>query len=133
MLHYIKRILEVVCLVLMFCTGCILFKKSTKSTTENKSENQVQAYLERVNLKTANRETNIYTYWNDSSVFQYQNIRENIEEAKHNTVNKNEKQVTQQKETVKKTEPPDLWVYGVIVVVVIGVLILVVRFWRKEK
>lgn len=133
MLHNIKRILEVVCLVLIFCMGCMLFKKSTKSTTETRSENQVQAYLERVNLKTSNRETNIYTYWNDSSVFQYQNVRENIEVTKHNTVNKNEKQVTQQKEMVKKTEPPDLWVYGVIVVVVVGVLILVVKFWWKSK
>ncbi|WP_144009589.1 hypothetical protein [Pedobacter nyackensis] len=99
---------------------------------ENNLETNHKTYLERVNLKTASKETNIYTYWNDSSVFQYQNIRENIEEAKRSTVNTDEKQVMQQRETMKKTEPPDLWVYGVVIIIGIGILIFVVKFWRKR-
>lgn len=132
MLYPIRRMLELVCLILALSAGCMLFKKNTKTAMENKLETNQHTYLERVNLKTANKETNIYTYWNDSSVFQYQNIRENIIEAKRSAVNTDEKQVMQQQEMMKKTEPPDLWVYGVALIVGIGVLILVVRFWRKR-
>ena len=133
MLYPIRRMLELVCLILALSAGCMLFKKNTKTRMENKLETHQHSYLERVNLKTATKETNIYTYWNDSSVFQYQNIRENIEEAKRSTVNTEEKQVLQQKETMKKTEPPDMWVYGIAIVAGIGILILVVKFWRKSR
>ncbi|SMD15055.1 hypothetical protein SAMN04488101_1187 [Pedobacter nyackensis] len=132
MLYPIRRMLELICLILALSAGCMLFKKNTKTTMENNLETNHKTYLERVNLKTASKETNIYTYWNDSSVFQYQNIRENIEEAKRSTVNTDEKQVMQQRETMKKTEPPDLWVYGVVIIIGIGILIFVVKFWRKR-
>ena len=119
--------LMIVCLLLFLFNGCMLFKKSSKASLQNRSDSNSQSYLERVSLKTANKETNIYTYWNDSLIFQFQNIRENVDEAKLSALSNKENQVTKQEQTIKKTEPPDLWVYGVAAILVAVVLVRLYR------
>lgn len=120
--------LMIVCLLLFLLNGCVLFKKSSKASLQNRSDSNNQSYLERVSLKTANKETNIYTYWNDSSIFQFQNIRENVDEAKLSALSNKENQVTKQEQTIKKAEPLDLWMYGVVAILVTIVLVKLHRY-----
>jgi hypothetical protein len=122
------KTLMIAFLLLIHFTGCMLFKKSSKATLQNRSDSNSQSYLERVSLKTANKETNIYTYWNDSLIFQFQNIRENVDEAKLSVLSNKENQVTKQEQTIKKAEPPDLWLYGVVAILVAVVLFRLHRY-----
>ena len=117
------KTLMITCFLLIHLTGCMLFKKSSKATLQNRSDSSSQSYLERISLKTANKETNIYTYWNDSAAFQFQHILENVDEAKLSSLSNKENQVTKQNQTIKKTEPPDLWIYGIIAILVAVVLV----------
>ncbi|WP_169472337.1 hypothetical protein [Pedobacter hiemivivus] len=34
-----------------------------------------------LNIKTADKETNIFTYWDSGVVYQYQNIRERVDQT----------------------------------------------------
>ncbi len=130
MWYDIKRPVIVASVILMFCIGCTLLKKSTKNTQQNRQESNEQTYLGRVDLKTANKETKIYSFWKDSLLYQYQHILENTQEAKHTELGGHKNQVSKQQQELKKTEPPDLWIYGTIVIA--GFLIFAVRFWLKR-
>lgn len=99
---------------------------------ESKLETKGQTYLERLNLKTANKETNIYTYWNDRYKYQFKKIQENIDETKCSAALSDEKQVLQQQQSLKKTEPPDLWKYEIFAVVALGLLLTMLKFWREN-
>lgn len=127
-----KGLVLVTLVILMFCTGCTLLKKNTKSIQQSRLETNEQSYLERVDLKTANKETKIYSYWKDSSLYQYQHIVENTKEAGHSKLNTDNKQVTKQQHQLKKTEPPDRWVNGVIIIALTAVLIFTFRFWFRR-
>lgn len=131
-MYEIKRLAMVASLILMFCIGCTLFRKSTKNTQQNRVERNEKTHLERVELKTANKETKIYTWWKDSLLYQYQHILENTEEANHSALNTDNKQVTKQQQQLKKTEPPDVWIYGIITVAIAGLLILAAKFWKRQ-
>ena len=121
----------ILCAILIFCASCTLLKKSTKSTLQNKVETNGQTYLDRLDLKTANKETRTYTYWKDSLLYQYQHVLENTEEAKQYSYNTVNKQLIQQQQQQKKTEPPDVWTYGIMTVALIGILILYLFKFRQ--
>lgn len=127
MIANIKGMAVWVLLILMFCIGCTLFKKSTKNTQQNKLETNEQTYLKRVDLKTANKETKIHTWWKDSLLYQYQVILENTEEKKQSSFNTENTQMARHQYQQKKTEPPDVWIFGIITVAIAGFLILVIK------
>lgn len=116
-------------IIILFClSGCALFKKTSKSSSHNshKSINQLEA--SQLVLKTADKETQIFTYWNDSGFYQFQQIKEQIDQAELSKLKKENKEETQQKVTMKTTEPLNIWIY---VVVLLGVLGL--YWWKKYK
>jgi maltose-binding protein MalE len=115
--------------LLMAFMGCNLFKKTTKSTSSNAQSTAKQADVSQLILKTANKETQIFTYWKDSALYQYQNIKEHIEEAKSSAVKVKEEEMVKRQRTIKKAEPARVWVYiGVLLVVVGGVIVCSYKF-----
>lgn len=97
-----------------FLEGCTLFQKSTKTSSTHKQSLEKQLESSQLLFKTANKETQIFTYWNDSGFYQIQNIREQIDMAKTDRLKIEEKQEAKQETIVKKTEPLRFWIYGLV-------------------
>lgn len=114
--------------LLAFLESCALFQKTSKRTTTDKQSSQKQLESSQLLFKTANKETQIVTYWNDSGFYQVQNIREQIDLAKSDRFKREEKQVVKQETIVKKTEPVKIWIYTVIVIGVVGCYMIIRKF-----
>lgn len=107
-----KRTLIVISILFLF--GCGLFNKTSKTTTTDKHSSEKQLESSQLLFKTANKETQIITYWNDSGLYQIQNIREQIDMAKTDRLKTEEKEEAKQETIVKKTEPLRFWIYGLV-------------------
>lgn len=99
--------------------GCALFNKTNKTTTTDKQSSKKQLESSQLLFKTANKETRIITYWNDTGFYQIQNIREQIDLAKTDRLKTEEKALAKQESTLKKREPVNSWIYALIVLVTI--------------
>jgi maltose-binding protein MalE len=112
-------------MMMLLCSGCALFQKTSKTTAVDTQSSINQLESTQLVLKTVGKETQIFTYWNDSGVYQYHHIKEQIDQAKLNKVKTEEKQQAKQTVTTKKTEPLKIWIYiGLGVGVVVCFLIL---------
>jgi len=107
-----KQTLIVISIFFLF--GCALFNKTSKTTTKDKHSSEKQLESSQLLFKTANKETQIFTYWSDSGFYQVQNIKEQIDMAKTDRLKTEEKQEAKQETIVKKTEPLRFWVYGLV-------------------
>lgn len=63
-------------MISLFLCSCTLFKKTskTKDSVTKSSNNQLQS--SQLVLKNAGKETQVFTYWNDSGFYQYQSIKD---------------------------------------------------------
>ena len=123
-----KGTLIVIIILCLF--GCALFNKTSKTTTTGKQSSEKQLESSQLLFKTANKETQIFTYWNDSGFYQIQNIREQVNVAKTDNLKAEEKQLAKQETVVKKTEPLKNWIYMAILIVVVGGC-WVFRFFKR--
>ncbi|SDL15494.1 hypothetical protein SAMN04487898_115138 [Pedobacter sp. ok626] len=119
LLFYLSALLE----------GCALFQKSTKTSSNHKQSLEKQLESSQLLFKTANKETQIFTYWNDSGFYQVQNIREQIDMANSNRLKAEEKEEAKQETIVKKTKPLKFWVYGLVCISVIACYWVYRRFF----
>ncbi|TCC99434.1 hypothetical protein FBD94_05050 [Pedobacter hiemivivus] len=108
--------------------GCALFNKTSKTTTIDKQSSEKQLESSQLLFKTANKETQIFTYWNDSGFYQIQNIREQVNVAKTDKLKAEEKQLAKQETIVKKTEPLNFWVYIILLIGMLGCYWFFTRF-----
>jgi hypothetical protein len=105
-------------------SSCSLFKRTSKDSVKSASEQARQAESTKVDLKTANKETSVYTYWNDSVLYQYQNVKERVEQARFDKTKQEERVSLSTEQMSKKNEPGLLWAYvGVVAFVVVGWLL----------
>lgn len=104
--------------------GCALLNKTSKTTTTDKQSLEKQLESSQLLLKTANKETQIITYWNDTGFYQIQNTREQIDLSKRDRLKTAEKALTKQETILKKTEPLNSWTYALIAIVVIGCFLI---------
>jgi hypothetical protein len=108
--------------------GCALFNKTSKTTTLDKHSSEKQLESSRLLFKTANKETQIFTYWNDSGFYQIQSIREQVNVAKTDKLKAEEKQLAKQQTIVKKTEPLKIWIYIILLIGMLGCYWFFTRF-----
>lgn len=108
-------------LVLSLSSGCSLFKKTSKNTVKDTYTLNKAAEVNLLNLRTAGKETQTYSYWTDSTFYKYELIKEKVDEARVAQEKTNEKQSAVHKQTVKERKTTMDWVYPGIV---IGGLIL---------
>ncbi|TCC99548.1 hypothetical protein [Pedobacter hiemivivus] len=117
-------------IVMVICLfGCALFNKTSKTATTDKQSSEKQLESSQLLFKTANKETQIFTYWNDSGFYQVQNIREQIDLAKTDKLKIEEKQEAKQETIVKKTEPLKMWDYGLICISLVASYLVFRRFF----
>lgn len=116
-------------IILMFCmAGCALFKKTSKTTVKNSRSFLKQSEQNQLILKRADKETQVFTYWSDSGFYQFQNIKEQIDQAKLKQGRAMEKQESKQETSVKKKEPVKIWAYTALIVI----LCLIFLIYKKN-
>ncbi len=111
-------------LVLVIFCSCSLFKKTTKTTAISSFDLSRQLEKQMLDLKTQQKETQIYSYWNDSVFYQYEVIKEQVDQAKAGNVKVQEKQAAKQEEKVKESEPTEVWIYSAFVLGIIAFIII---------
>lgn len=108
-------------LLILFCLfGCGVFKKTSKTTSSTTQSSTNQLESSQLVLKSAGKETQVFTYWNDSGFYQFQHIKEQVDETKSDDLKTMEEQKMGQITTVKESEFLKNWIYGIILIVLIA-------------
>lgn len=110
----------------MLFSGCVLLRKSSKTTTKETEQASKKTELQEFVLKSANKETQVFTYWNDSGFYQYQHIKEQVDQAGGERLTIHEEERATKKLTQKKSEPVGTWVYA-------GIALVVMFVWGVYK
>jgi len=116
-------IITVLCLF-----GCALFNKTSKTTTTDTQSSTKQLESSQLLLKKADKETQIFTYWNDSGFYQFQYIKEQVDQAKSGKFRADEKQSAKNTMNSKTVEPVGAWIYVMILIGLAGVYLVFRRF-----
>jgi ADP-ribosylglycohydrolase len=111
--------------ILFYFSGCNLFKKTSSNSSANTEASTKQTASSQLVLRSANKETQVFTYWNDSSIYQYQLITEQVNEAQSDKLKTEEEQQAKQQQTIKESEPANAWIYMGIAIAVIGCCIII--------
>ncbi|MNL21695.1 hypothetical protein D3C87_1429980 [compost metagenome] len=120
-------------LIILCLAGCSLFKKTTKTSTKSGQSSRKQTEQNQLILKRADKETHILTYWNDSGLYQFQHIKEQIDQAKSGQLKTKETQEVKQHTKAKEIEPVKIWIYVGILVVLICFSLLYKVIARKTR
>lgn len=113
-------------LIIICCLcGCALFQKTSKSTTVASHSALNQLESSQLVLKNTGKETQIFTYWSDTGLYQYQYIKEQLDQAKLSNLKAEEQLQTKQNITTKKAEPVQNWVY---ILLFIGLIVCFLVF-----
>ena len=104
-------------IITLFMCSCSLFKKTSRSSDITKKSSLNQLESSQLVLKNIGKETQIFTYWNDSGFYQYQLIKEQSKEQTATQLKSKEVQDLKEKNTSKKSDPVRIWGYVVILVV----------------
>jgi hypothetical protein len=116
-------------LILGVLPGCALFKKTTKRSTEGKVELNKQMELDKLAVKTGQKETNVLTYWPDGAVYQWENRIEQLDEARYGKLRVEENAVTKTEGTAVESVPSYKW----LVVVASVILIMLLCFLKYRN
>ncbi|RYG34367.1 MAG: hypothetical protein EOO01_32325 [Chitinophagaceae bacterium] len=96
-----------------------------KSSTTNSFDLSKQSEENQLTLTTMQKETQVYSYWKDSIYYQYEVIREQIDQAKAGAVKTLENQQAKQEQTIKESQPIDVWIYAGII---LGIIWFILTF-----
>ena len=117
--------MKTLCLFLIILlSSCALFKKTVKSSSTSSFDLSKQTEENQLALTTTQRETQIYSYWKDSMFYQYEAIREQVDQAKAGTVKALENQETKQEQITKESRPVEAWIYAGIILGLIAFIII---------
>lgn len=95
-------------------TGCAMFQKTAKTNNMAKQLSTTQLESAQLVLKHVGKETQIVTYWSDSGTYQYQHIKEELNQAKSERLIAEEKDKFEKQINTKMVEPVNKLVYGFI-------------------
>lgn len=109
----------ILALLTLFLCSCSLFKKTSKTTELSTQSSIKRLESSQMLLKTSGMETQIFTYWNDSGFYQYQHIKEQIDQAKSDQLLVAERQEAKHSFNTKKVEPIGIWIYGVVLLALV--------------
>lgn len=111
-------------LLITLLSSCALFKKTTKSSETSSFDLSKQTEENQLALITTQKETQIYSYWKDSMFYQYEVIKEQIDQSKAGTVKTQENQETKQERSIKESQPLDIWIYAGIILGIIWLILI---------
>ena len=127
---YKNRTMKTILFVMvMVCfAGCTLFRKTSRTSAVATQSSISQLESSQLVLKSAGKETQVFTYWNDSGFYQFQYIKEQVDQSGLASISLAESQRSKSAVLVKEAEPAVNWFY-------IGGGLLVVYFlykWRNN-
>ncbi|RYY13448.1 MAG: hypothetical protein EOO04_31860 [Chitinophagaceae bacterium] len=111
-------------IIILLLSSCSLFRKTTKTTAAESFDLSKQTEMQTLDLKTSQKETQIYTWWKDSIFYQYEVIREQEDQTKAEKMNVLEKQGATQQYTTKERNPAEVLVYAGIILGIIGFVLI---------
>jgi hypothetical protein len=115
-------------IIISSASGCALFQKTTKQRSQGKQEQSRQSELNRLALKTGQKETNVYTYWPDGSVYQWQHSVAQVDEAKFGTLRVDEQATAKTEGTTTQRVPSTT---SFIILLVAGVLMMLFIIYKS--
>ncbi|MNY45658.1 hypothetical protein D3C86_1807780 [compost metagenome] len=105
---------------MLFCS-CSLFRKTNKTTDIAIKSSKSQLDFGQLVLKSSDKETQVFTYWTNSGFYQYQHIKEQIDQTKSEQLNAIGQHEAQQTMIDKKATSVQAWGF-------IGMVILTIVF-----
>ena len=108
--------------------SCTLFQKTSKTKSAAIQSSKTRLESSQLVLKSSGKETQVFTYWNDSGIYQYQHIREQIDQAEVTDTKKAENQYAKQTITTKKDEGLRSWVYFTLIILLLGCYFFVKKY-----
>lgn len=124
----------IVIIVAFFCNGCALFQKTTRTSNSASKATTSQLESNQLALSRAGKETQIFTYWNDSGIYQYQHIKEQVDQAKSVQLKLGETEQETITQHIKKKEPITTWIYVfVLCAFLTGCMMLYGRIKNKQQ
>lgn len=113
----------IVILVLCF-SACTVFRKTNKEMANAVQLSNKHIEANQLILKKAEKESQIYTYWNDSGFYQLQIIKEGVAQAESGSLKIEKKEEAKQSIDIKKHEPVTSWIYAVILLLMLSCYLL---------
>jgi len=107
----------VLIVTVLFLSGCALFKHTSKSNAKETKQFSKEAEFREFVLKTGTKETQVFSYWNDSGFYQYRQIREQVDQSASRKLKTGEEALVKKELSDKKTEPSKIWVWFVVVII----------------
>jgi hypothetical protein len=92
-------------IMLAFIAGCGLFQKTSKTSHTATQSSKSELEASQLVLKSGDKETRVFTYWNDSGFYQFQHIKERIDQAKLDKVATAESEQSKSAVVLKKADP----------------------------
>lgn len=119
--------LSLIIIILCF-SGCALFQQTNKGRASTAQSSVKQLEATELVLKRAGKETQIFTYWNDSGFYQLQYVKEQMEQTETGQLKLKQEDQLKNKVSVKKKEPLKTGFY----ILFAAVLFLVFIFFFKK-
>lgn len=114
--------------ILILFISCSIFRQTTKTTDKETLATKARTDFNSLTLKTANRETNIFTVWDSGLVYQHQNILESVKLGEATSGKTAFVQKENKENFAIKTQPPGLWMYAGTAVLLIGAILVYRKF-----
>jgi len=111
-------------ILILSLTSCSLFKKTTKATNTASFDLSKQTEVRSLELQTAQKETQIYSFWKDSIFYQYSLIKEQVDKANTGSLKLQENQELKQAQTIKESKPVESWIYAIFLVGLIAFVLI---------
>ena len=111
-------------MLILLLSSCSLFKKTTKTTTSASFDLSKQTEVRNLELQTAQKETQIYSFWKDSVFYQYSLIKEQVDQARAGTLKVEENQEAKKGKAVKESRPVESWIYMGGILCIVGLLLI---------
>lgn len=122
-----NRLIPSCSILLMLLTGCSLLKKTSNTTTADTRQLEKKSNFNMLELKSANKQTSIFTLWDSGRIYQHQLILEQTDESTLAGLKTTEQDTAKKEVVTRKTMPPDLWIYTGLIVFLIG------AYWMYRK
>ncbi|RYE50712.1 MAG: hypothetical protein EOP48_19320 [Sphingobacteriales bacterium] len=109
---------------LLCFSSCGLFKKTTRTTDFQSFDLSKETDARRLDLTAMQKETQSYSWWKDSIFYQYEVIKEKVDQARATNLTTWEKQESKQEQTVKISKPVENWIYVGIILGIVGFVLI---------
>jgi len=125
-------------IILICFSGCGVFRKTSKTTDQVSHSATKELESTALLLKSAGKETQTFTYWNDSGFYQFQQIKEQIDQAESTKLNTQESQQLTKSNTLKKSEPANALIFiGLVIILIVIFMFLLkqfkfLKFWHNN-